>query len=1606
MSAPLVSVVLPVYNAEPHLREALDSLRVQTCTDFEVLLMDDASTDGSRRIALEYARQDGRFKVLPNTQGKGLAGALNSGLAAATGTYVARMDADDINLPERFAQQVAFLEAHPEVVVCGTWVRLFGEHAGQEWKLATDWATIRCTMLFYGALAHPTVMWRRADFEKQAWRYDATCSTEDYELWVRIATQACMANLPEILYLYRTHPASYTRNNQKAAGDIARIQARQFQQLAVTPTPEELAIHGQLSRSEIPPTPDFVRQASAWLDKLLAANASSGFFPAEAFAHFIAGKQQQLRDVLSNRTQAELASQSPAPVAEQNGGAGQPAKVPAPPATGRAARGPAPLVTVLMPIFNAETYLRAAVDSILSQTHQAFEFLIVDDRSTDGSRRIAEEYAQRDARIKVLSNTRQKGVAGALDTGLDAAAGVYLARMDADDVSLPERLAHQAAYLEEHPDVTLCGTWVRLTGEHAGQEWKLATDWDSIRCTMLFCGVVAHPTVMWRRADFERHHWRYDVAWTAQDYELWTRIAETARMVNLPEILLLYRTHAQNTTKRSGDKHRQNNARIHERQLRRLNLVPTAEELEVHERIGREETVPTPDFTRRANAWLNKLLAANRSTGFFPAAAFKRLIAQKKQDIRARVSWRTTLLLGPVMLLRKAVDELGYRLPRPVAARPGSLPAPAGTPPAQPLPTSDRTAPAGATQSVTAGLQPEAARLSGGAHPLVTVMMPVYNAAAHLPAAIESILAQTFTQFELLIIDDHSTDNSLQIAERYRHRDARIRLVANPLNTGTAAVRNLGLDLARGAYLANMDADDISLPERLAAQVAYLDAHPEVSVCGTWVRLIGAAAGTVWKLATDWDTIRCTMLFYGALANPTAMLRRADFLQHHWRYANGVITEDYELWARIAETARIDNLPQVLFLYRNHAASYTNRYAPQHRREGRAIHLRQLARMGLTPSPAEMGIHEALSRNRLRKKLEFARQAQAWLDKLLVANRSSQFLPVSAFERFILTKRLDIRTAMSWRAARTMGWMTVLGKAKDLAKRFVPQPVAERLGRLALRWWPVCLRLVAAARRLDEALHTLTGRCCRLQKTLPPKFKIGMAVLAHERPEYLELCLDSLFKTNLHDYDITFLIVDDGSTDPRVRELINRPRDPRYKIVRAFTPKGPDSWGAAFNKAMRQLLALDQFDLVGSCDTDALFHPDWLDETLKVCLWAKRHHKWHVLGPFSSFNSSDFAYHQVLGTYASPHGGYWVKKQMGAVNYFYFRSDFEQLGFFAENRDDETLMTERFAQLKVRNFCTATSYVEHLGQESILNQWRPVPVRRAVHGMQLAPTGWDCDMERLSPYPYYRYLKKNATFGPGLTPSAWPIDVLMPVIRKDLVTLPLAVAGLRKNLRHPLGKIILVSPPDAAIQDFCRQHGCAWRDENKVLPLKPTDIHYEVNGVNRAGWIFKQILQLHADQICEAEHILLLDSDTVLLQPQKFEHEGRSLMLVSDEFHWPYFVTFQKMFGYLPPARFSLIAHHLLVNRHRLAELRAELEQRHHRPLHQVIVDHIDPNEGSTFAEYETYGQWMLQHHRDQVELEYWFNVALPRRRVWRHAWDARRCSQAYRAVSYHHHHV
>jgi hypothetical protein len=523
----------------------------------------------------------------------------------------------------------------------------------------------------------------------------------------------------------------------------------------------------------------------------------------------------------------------------------------------------------------------------------------------------------------------------------------------------------------------------------------------------------------------------------------------------------------------------------------------------------------------------------------------------------------------------------------------------------------------------------------------------------------------------------------------------------------------------------------------------------------------------------------------------------------------------------------------------------------------------------------------------------------------------------------------------------------------------------------------------------------------RLQRDVGPRCKIGMAVLVHERPEYLEVCLDTLFRTNLYDYDITFLIQDDGSQDPRVRELIERERDPRFKIVRSYTPKGPNAWGAAFNKAMRRLLELDDFDILGSCDADALFHPEWLDQTMKICLWAKAHHRDHILGPFSSFNSSDYAFHHIYGTYSSPYGDYVVKRRMGALNYFYLKEDLLRLGFFAEHRDDETGMTARFRRLRVRNFCTKTSYVEHIGQDSVLNAWRPVPVAAAVYGMHLARHGWPDALRQSDTLGYYRSIKCTRSWGEGVW-SDVPLDVIMPAIEKDLPVLPFAVQSIRQNLRHPIGKIMIVAPDSPTMRAACAEIKCTFIREDEVLPIKRQDIDYTVNGLDRSGWVLQQFIKLSGDALSDREHFYVLDADTVLSAPQVFQVEGRTVFLHSDEHHSAYFAVYKRLFGADASTALSFVAHQMLYSVQMLGEMRHELRQRHQCAWHEALLNAIDRSDVSGISEYELYGQWMLQRHPDMMEREYWYNLALGRHDLARLNHLTMTLAGQYRSLSFH----
>ncbi len=200
------------------------------------------------------------------------------------------------------------------------------------------------------------------------------------------------------------------------------------------------------------------------------------------------------------------------------------------------------LISVIMPAYNAEQFVEEAINSILCQTYRNWELIVINDQSTDRTCEIVQAYASRDDRITMVMGAG-RGVAAALNLGIEAAKGDYIARMDADDISLPERFEKQARFLDEHPNIEVCATQFQRLYKYNSvpvDNSVVLLENQEIQTNLLFACVIAHPTVMFRRSVFDCG-WRYDEQVMAEDYDLWTRMIPKIRFACLPDVLFQYR---------------------------------------------------------------------------------------------------------------------------------------------------------------------------------------------------------------------------------------------------------------------------------------------------------------------------------------------------------------------------------------------------------------------------------------------------------------------------------------------------------------------------------------------------------------------------------------------------------------------------------------------------------------------------------------------------------------------------------------------------------------------------------------------------------------------------------------------------------------------------------------------------------------------------------------------------------------------------------------------------------------------------------------------------------------------------------------------------------
>jgi glycosyltransferase involved in cell wall biosynthesis len=231
-------------------------------------------------------------------------------------------------------------------------------------------------------------------------------------------------------------------------------------------------------------------------------------------------------------------------------------------------------------------------------------------------------------------------------------------------------------------------------------------------------------------------------------------------------------------------------------------------------------------------------------------------------------------------------------------------------------------------------------------NPLVTVLMPVFNARRFLPEALRSLEAQTFRDFEFIGVDDGSSDGSCELLEQYARREPRARIVCQQ-NTGIVGALNRGLAIASGKFIARMDADDICMPERFAAQVAFMEVRRDCVAVGSDVMYIDPEGRALVRHCPpdSNDKIMAALLNGngGAIIHPSVMLRRsavvaAGSYRSEWQWV-----EDLDLYLRIAEHGRLANLPNVLLHYRQHSSSVNKRYSNRDSARLRLVNTRRTA---------------------------------------------------------------------------------------------------------------------------------------------------------------------------------------------------------------------------------------------------------------------------------------------------------------------------------------------------------------------------------------------------------------------------------------------------------------------------------------------------------------------------------------------------------------------------------------------------------------------------------------------------------------------------------------
>lgn len=286
--------------------------------------------------------------------------------------------------------------------------------------------------------------------------------------------------------------------------------------------------------------------------------------------------------------------------------------------------------------------------------------------------------------------------------------------------------------------------------------------------------------------------------------------------------------------------------------------------------------------------------------------------------------------------------------------------------------------------------------------------MTVYNGAEYLRETIDSVLNQTLRDFTFLIVDNASTDNSIEIIKSYN--DPRIKIAPLPENIGQIKALNKGLDFIEDGLIARLDADDICMPDRFDRQVAFMDANPGIGICGTFARAFSPAKTFRWTYPTVPEEIKVNLLFECAMVHPSVVMRKEVLDLYSLRYDDTMNHSfDWDLWQRAAQHTQLANIPDFLLRYRLHEKSQSSQTEDKQLEAAERLDTRALGQLGLVIHPLRH-IHRAISLitfDAANRGAEFVNQVIQWFQILKNANNKQHIYDKTVLHRF-LKKRLFV----------------------------------------------------------------------------------------------------------------------------------------------------------------------------------------------------------------------------------------------------------------------------------------------------------------------------------------------------------------------------------------------------------------------------------------------------------------------------------------------------------------------------------------------------------------------------------------------------------------------